>query len=234
MRSAVIRGVLAAAVMAGLVAGCSGGGDGKTSGASGSKAPGAGKSDGSGKSDDSKNGDADTGGAKGNPPAKSGGSVGAAGSACKLPVTFGIAAKWEPTTVDIDPDSNDLADLLRQGPVVIRCEVNGKKADSIAFIRAHLEESPAGGSPRKVLEGYVAADEDPKGATYTTFAAGGETATEVVYTTTSKLLEEERKARAFAVGTPDGVVLVSLGGFDSEEPEVLSAYELAKQTLKVN
>jgi hypothetical protein len=49
-----------------------------------------------------------------------------------------------------------------------------------------------------------------------------------------EVLDEQRTESAFAVATPDGPVVVHLGGLDSEEHrEMLPAYELAKQTLKL-
>ncbi|WP_199553058.1 lipoprotein [Streptomyces sp. N35] len=232
MRGSVVRGVLAAAVMAGLVAGCSGGGDGK---ASGSKTPGAGKSDGSGKSDDQKNGDADAGGEKSTPPAKAGGSVGAAGSACKLPVTFKTAAQWKAEEIDIAPD-DEFAELAVQGPVIARCEIDAKPAGNIGFIRVYVEEPvTADADPLDVLKKYVAADEEPADDMYRAFTSGDVKGMQVEYESTSRLLEETKTERAFAVRTPEGIVVVALGGMDTQEHEaMLPAYELAKQTLKVN
>ncbi|KOV56159.1 hypothetical protein ADK64_41460 [Streptomyces sp. MMG1121] len=51
---------------------------------------------------------------------------------------------------------------------------------------------------------------------------------------TSKLLEETKKETALAVSTPDGPVVLHLGGMDMEEHEAMRpAYELARQTLEL-
>jgi hypothetical protein len=59
--------------------------------------------------------------------ASAGGSVGATGSACELPVIFAIAANWTPEAVDAP---------LRQGPVTLACEVDAKPAGHIGYLRA--------------------------------------------------------------------------------------------------
>ncbi|NGO81300.1 hypothetical protein G6045_37400 [Streptomyces sp. YC504] len=241
MRSAVVRGVLAAAVMAGLVAGCSGDGDGKGSEASGGKASGAGKSE------DSKNGDLQGGDSKSSPPTKAGGSIGAAGSACELPVTFGIAAKWKASAIDTAPDADadselsedELAELLEgiatRGPVMVRCEISARATGKAGFLRTYLEEPRTGADPRKVLEGFVAEADGHADEKYTSFKAGPADAVEVVYSELDPLFEEKRTTRAFAVRTPQGTVVVSLEGSDLEDETVVRpAYELAKQSIRVN
>ncbi|MFI6035067.1 lipoprotein [Streptomyces sp. NPDC051315] len=170
-----------------------------------------------------------------------GGSVGADGSACELPVTFDIAEFWKAEAVDSasregdtgDELTDELADaLLRQGPVTMACEVDAKPAGKIGFLRVWTGE-PGDADARAVLEDFVTAESGSSGATYRTFEAGGLTGAEVEYVTTSELLEETKKERALAVTTPDGPVVLHLGGMDTEEHEaMLPAFELAKGTLK--
>lgn len=174
-----------------------------------------------------------------------GGSIGAAGSACELPVTFDIAEFWEAEGVDAaTPQSNTgdeasdavgdaLADaFLHQGPVTMACEVDAKPAGKLGFLRVWTGK-PGDADARAVLEGFVGADKTASGEKYRAFKVGSLSGTEVEYTTTSKLLEETKKERALAVSTPDGPVVVHLGGMDTEEHEaMLPAYELAKSTLK--
>lgn len=69
---------------------------------------------------------------------------------------------------------------------------------------------------------------------YTDITVGRQPAAEVAYEQYSKLTDETRKQRAFAVQTPKGAVVVALGGFDSEERAITAAYEQARRTLTVN
>lgn len=168
-----------------------------------------------------------------------GGSVGATGSACELPVTFDIAEFWKAEAVDAEEETTatgDLADLadafLRQGPVTMACEVDAKPAGKIGFLRVWTGE-PGDTDARTVLEGFVAAEQGASGARYRTFEAGDVTGTEVEYVTTSELLEETKKEHALAVTTSEGPVVLHLGGMDTAEHEaMLPAYELAKSTLR--
>ncbi|WP_314225064.1 lipoprotein [Streptomyces zaehneri] len=168
--------------------------------------------------------------------ARRGGSIGASGSACELPVTFDIAEFWKAKAVDAEKATGDLADLadafLRQGPVTMACEVDAKPAGKIGFLRVWTGE-PGDTDARAVLEDFVAAEQGAGGARYSTVKAGGITGTEVAYVTTSELLEETKKEHALAVTTPEGPVVLHLGGMDTAEHEaMLPAYELAKSTLR--
>ena len=168
-----------------------------------------------------------------------GATVGAAGSACELPVTFDVAKSWKAEAVDAEEAgdaSGDLAELadafLRQGPVTMACEIDAKPAGNIGFLRVWTGK-PGDADARTVLEGFVAAEEGASGEKYRTFETGGLTGAEVEYDTTSKLMEETKKEHALAVTTPDGPVVLHLGGMDTEEHEaMLPAYELAKTTLR--
>ncbi|MDI9835512.1 lipoprotein [Streptomyces sp. KAU_LT] len=173
--------------------------------------------------------------------AKSGGSVGAAGSACELPVTFDIAASWKPKAVETKPAGGDdelareLADaLLHQGPVTAACEIDAKPAGNIGFLRVWTGE-PGDADARSVLKEFVAAEKGAEKAVYRTFeAADGVTGAEVTYQYTSKILEETKEERALAVTTKRGPVVLHLGGMDTEEHRaMLPAYELARRTLRV-
>ncbi|GGQ79048.1 lipoprotein [Streptomyces asoensis] len=171
--------------------------------------------------------------------ARRGGSVGASGSACELPVTFDTAEFWKAKAVDADEASaagGDLAGLadafLRQGPVTMACEIDAKPAGKIGFLRVWTGE-PGDADATAVLKGFVTAEQGASGAKYRTFEAGGLTGAEVEYVTTSKLLEETKKERALAVTTSAGPVVLHLGGMDTDEHEaMLPAYELARSTLR--
>ncbi|WP_460072092.1 lipoprotein [Streptomyces sp. YKOK-I1] len=169
--------------------------------------------------------------------ARRGASVGAAGSACELPVTFDVAKSWKPKAVDAEAElagvSEDLADLadafLRQGPVTMACEIDAKPAGNIGFLRVWTGE-PGDAGARAVLEDFVAAEKGAAREEYRTFETGGLSATEVEYSTPGS--GALRTSHALAVVTPDGPVVLHLGGLDDEEhEEMLPAYELAKTTL---
>jgi hypothetical protein len=169
-----------------------------------------------------------------------GGSVGADGSACALPVTFDTAEFWTAEAVDSGTGSGsgggelsqELADaVLRQGPVTLACEIDAKPAGKIGFLRVWTGK-PGGAAARTVLEGFVTADSTASKPQYSTFRTGGLTGAEVRYVTTSELMEESKTERALAVTTAAGPVVVHLGGMDDAEHEaMLPAYELAKSTL---
>ncbi|MCX5335568.1 MULTISPECIES: lipoprotein [unclassified Streptomyces] len=181
--------------------------------------------------------------------AESGDSIGAAGSACELPVSFDLAKDWEAEAIDSaaaqdkasPTDSDGLEDeiseevldsILRQGPVAAACEVDAKPAGYIGFLRIWTGE-PGDDDARTVLEEFVAAEDGARKAKYTSFESGDVAGVEVEYVVTSELLDETKKESAFAVTTPDGPVVVHLGGMDTEEHEKMTpAFELAKKTLQ--
>lgn len=164
--------------------------------------------------------------------AAKGGSVGGAGSGCELPVTFDLAKDWKPQAVTIDPDSV-VAELGTQGPVSMVCEIDAKPAGHIGFLRV-WQGKGADASAREALAGFVEADENASKAAYRQVTVGKLTLTEVSYTFHSKLMDENRPSRAFAVATPEGPVVVHLGGLDSaEHGGMLPAYELAKKSVRL-
>ncbi|MCT6777271.1 lipoprotein [Streptomyces rubiginosohelvolus] len=164
--------------------------------------------------------------------AAKGGRLGAAGSACELPVTFDLTARWKPKAIELEPDSV-LADLAEQGTVKMVCEIDAKPAGNIGFLRVWQGEASED-DPQAVLKAFVEDDPDASEAAYTQVKAGALAAAEVRYTGHSELLEESKSERAFAVSTPDGPVVVHLGGMDTEEhTAMLPAFELAKKSLKL-
>jgi hypothetical protein len=155
--------------------------------------------------------------------ATSGGTIGAAGSACELPVTFDIAKSWKAEAVEAP---------LSQGPVSLACEIDAKPAGNIGFLRIWAGKS-GDADTRTVLEAFIAAEDGVTKEKYSTFTAGGVSGVEVEYLYSSELLGETKKESAFAVTTADGPVVVHLGGLDTEEhEEMLPAYELARRTLR--
>ncbi|MFF5438265.1 lipoprotein [Streptomyces achromogenes] len=226
--------VAVAAAVAMLLGGCAGAADddGKTSAGASAGAKGAAAGD---------------AGKKATAAAR-GGTLGPAGSACELPVSFGISKGWKPKPIDAEKElaqvskgeDGDLAgelaaSMLRQGPVTAACEIDAKPSGSIGFLRV-WKGKPGDADAGGVLRAFVAAEEGAGKAKYHSFKTGGGVpAVEVEYLSTNKLLKETKKESAFAVGTPDGPVVLHLGGMDTREhEEMLPAFELAKQTLKLS
>ncbi|MGW5640641.1 lipoprotein, partial [Streptomyces sp. NPDC003832] len=158
------RRAAVAAVLIALVSGCSGGSDGGDAKASAG---------------------ADTRD-KESSVARSGGSVGAKGSACELPVTFDFAEDWEAEAVDaaVDGESEraqEVAEaLLYQGPVAMACELDAKPAGNIGFLRVWTGK-PGDTDARGVLEAFLAAEDGVGKEKYGTFDADGLTGAEVTY-----------------------------------------------------
>ncbi|MEU2711298.1 lipoprotein [Streptomyces sp. NPDC007205] len=236
-----VRGrVVVAVALAAVLGGCAESADG-----AGKSASGASPSD---RSEGATSGGTRGEGAKGAATA-SGGSIGAAGSSCELPVRFDIAQGWKAKPIDAekelskssksskgsDGDLNGaLADaFLRQGPVTTACEIDAKPAGHIGFLRVWTGK-PGDADAGSVLRRFVAAENNVSKEKYHSVKTGGGLdGVEVEYLYTSKLLEETKKETALAVSTPDGPVVLHLGGMDSEEHDAMRpAYELAKQTLK--
>ncbi|MEU6511770.1 lipoprotein [Streptomyces sp. NPDC046942] len=207
----------------------------------------AGSGDGDGKAGASASAGAGARGAKGTGGAPSGGTIGASGSDCELPVTFDIAASWKAKGIDAETErskasqkpggdlSGALADsFLRQGPVTAACEIDAKPAGHIGFLRVWTGKGPHADAGT-VLRQFVTAEDNTSKATYRSVRTGGGlSGVEVDYLYTSKLLDETKKETALAVSTPDGPVVLHLGGMDTEEHEGMRpAYELAKRTLKL-
>jgi hypothetical protein len=229
MARGTVRGLIPTVLAAVTLAGCSssaGAGDERPGGPAVSSAP-AKAADRAG---------TDKAGADAAKVAEKGGRVGGADSACELPVTFDIAERWKPrgVSVDLDPElAEELADLTEQGTVKVVCEIDAKPAGNIGFLRVWQGEASED-DPRAVLEAFVADGPTASKAAYTQVTAGALKVAEVEYTGHSELLDEPKKERAFAVTTPDGPVVVHLGGMDSEEHlAMLPAFELAKKTLEL-
>ncbi|WP_103517521.1 lipoprotein [Streptomyces sp. SM10] len=213
MMRGAIRTLVPAVLTAAVLAGCSSSG-GDTA------------------ADTGKNGDSAPAKSAGSAAPAKGGTLGAAGSACELPVTFDLAAGWKPQAVTVEPAS-DLAALGEQGSATMVCEIDAKPAGNIGYLRVWQGKGPDT-PPRAALEDFVAGDPNASKAAYEEAEAGAVPAAEVVYTVSGELLDEPKTERAFAVSTPKGPVVVHLGGLDSQEhEEMLPAYELAKDTLKL-
>lgn len=160
-------------------------------------------------------------------PAKRAGSVGAAGSACPLPVSFDLAAGWTAEAVRLEE--------LTAGPVTIACEIDAKPAGHLGFLRVWTAQ---GGVPgrRAALRAFVAAETpDRDRVRYTETRAGDLPATEVSYLNTAAVLDGPKRERALAVETDGGLVVLHLGGADTAEHDaMMPAYALAKRSLRAS
>ncbi|MFG3285114.1 lipoprotein [Streptomyces sp. NPDC048111] len=218
MRRNVVRGAVAAVLAVAAFAGC---GTEKDTGPAAAGSTGTGTSAGPGPS----------AGSTGPGAAAKAGSVGAPGSACVLPASFDLAAKWKAKPVDAGADDSPLAGLAHQGPFTLACEIDAKPAGSVGFLRAWTGSAA---SPRAALEAFVGAEKGARKAAYSDVRAGGLPAAEVVYESYSELTEESKQEHALAVVTPKGTLLLHLGGVDTQEHrKMLPAYELAKGSVRV-
>ncbi|MFF7179454.1 lipoprotein [Streptomyces sp. NPDC008121] len=162
--------------------------------------------------------------------AKAAASLGEPGTACVLPVSFGLAADWKPKAVTVDAGDELSAALGKQGPATMVCEIDAKPAGNIGYLRVW---TAPGDSARTALEGFVKAEKNSSKVAYEETKAGALPVVEVTYTVYNKIMEESKEESAFAVSTPKGTVIVHLGGLDSEEHrEMLPAYELARSSVK--
>ncbi|MEU1466908.1 lipoprotein [Streptomyces sp. NPDC005761] len=213
MTRRTVRGLVPVLLAAVALAGCSSGsGDGATADTKPGSAP--------------ATATADTSAAKG-------GTVGGSGSGCELPVVFDTAQHWTAEAVVPDKAGSEFAELGIQGPVGLVCEIDAKPAGHIGFLRV-WQGDDKGSTARQALEGFVKADTKPSKITYTQATVGKLSVTEARYTIYSELLDESRPNRAFAVATPDGPVVVHLGGLDAyEHKSMLPAFELAKRSVRL-
>ncbi|MDX3227442.1 lipoprotein [Streptomyces sp. ME19-01-6] len=188
----------------------------------------------------SDSGDGDKGGKSGKggvEVAAASGELGGRDTACALPVRFSLAKSWKAEAVKevegADPELGST--LLEQGPVTLVCEIDAKPAGHIGFLRVWTGDkgkAAAGTKPRQLLKAFMAGEKHVRDARYSEVKAGDLPAAEISYILDDPDLDESKRERALAVMTPQGGVVLHLGGLDSEEHEaMLPAYELAKQTM---
>jgi hypothetical protein len=159
-------------------------------------------------------------------PAASAGSA----TACALPVTVPLAAKWlaKPVRADAGPADS----LVRQGESTLACEIDAKPAGQIGFIRVWVAKRGAT-DPRPVLEAFLAADTGLKELTYRNVKAGGMKAAEVTFLRDSPMETGGKRERALAVAAPTGVMVMTVSGLNTEQYNaMLPAYGLARRDMK--
>ncbi|TDO41063.1 lipoprotein [Paractinoplanes brasiliensis] len=153
--------------------------------------------------------------------------VGASGSGCELPVTFGLAESYKPKAVKVEAGSA-LAELAERGPFTMVCEIDAKPAGNIGFLRVYT------GSSDDLRAGLTAfAGDDAQGLLFRNVRLGALTGSEVRYKAKDPVEGALEQERAFAVRAGSDVVVVALDSFDSGEHQaMLPAYELAKVSLR--
>jgi ABC-type phosphate transport system substrate-binding protein len=148
-------------------------------------------------------------------PAASGSEIGAAGSACPLPVSISVADKWKPSAIEGEPE--------------LLCEISARPAGSIGFLRIYHKRGTT--DAKAALTAYTAKPQysDIK---LTDIKAGAVAGEEAAYTIDSS--GTKTPGLVFAVPVSDGTVVVSLDSLDEEiQQDNRPAYELAKSSLKV-
>jgi len=148
-------------------------------------------------------------------PAAAGTEIGAAGSACTLPVSISVADKWKPSAIEGEPE--------------LLCEISARPAGSIGFLRIYHKKGAT--DAKAALTAYTAKPtySDVK---LSDIKAGSVAGEEVSYTIDSS--GTKSPGLVFAVPVSDGTVLVSLDSLDDEiQQGNRPAYELAKSSLKV-
>ena len=145
--------------------------------------------------------------------------VGPTGSACPMPVTFGVADKWKPTAVS--DGTSKSGELL--------CEISARATGQTGFIRIYrMTEVP---DAQAALTRYTSRPtySDIKFTDITTGAGAGKQVTYTIDSSGTTL-----PGMVFAAPVPGGAVLISLDAIDEDTQKAnMSAFELAKSTLKV-
>jgi hypothetical protein len=161
-------------------------------------------------------------------PATSAAKLGGSGTPCVLPVSFDLAPSWKAKPV-ADGGSGD--PLAQQGGLTLKCEVDAKPAGHIGFLRV-WSGGKAGDDPRKAVDGFLAGEKNIAERRDRATTAGALPAAEVTYAQSNPALGTSKRERILAVTTARGVVVLALGGLDADEHEqMLPAYLLAKQSL---
>jgi hypothetical protein len=161
--------------------------------------------------------------------------IGAAGSACELPLTFQTAAEWKPSAVDAKT-LGELTGLTKIGEFDVVCEIDAKPSGNIGFLRVHVAKGLSG-LPREHLAAFLKADAGKKeilGATYADVRIGAQQGAEVTWEIYSADLDHRSRYSAFALNTKAGAVVVKLSPFGVEEyAGTQPAYLLAQNTVTV-
>lgn len=167
-------------------------------------------------------------------PADAGGRVGADDSPCPLPVTFDVAAGWQPAALDPGGADGDFAAMTHNGSFTVACEINAGPAGPIGHLRVWVSDE----QPQDLEEALAAfLDEDVSGKIseehYRETRAGDLNSVEATVLAYSDVLEEQRRTRGFVVPTPEGATVVEYTGFDLiEHDAMVPGYLLARDSIQ--
>jgi hypothetical protein len=161
-------------------------------------------------------------------PAEAGVTVGAKGTACHLPVTFSLPARWAARPV------GDAAGTTLGGSR-LRCEVDAKPAGNVGFLRVWAVDEGTG-DVRAALEDFLAEHARVSEIEYRRVRRGPLDLAEATYVQADELGGGPNRQRALAAEVPgSGTVLLTFGGMDTSEFEAMfPAYQLATSTLRVS
>lgn len=167
--------------------------------------------------------------------------VGAADSACPLPVVFDRDQGWVPKRPRVEEITDasvqeSLASLTSPGPFDLACELISPV--DLGALRVYTGPAAlAGRDPEALLETFVDAHEEGAArdvAFAPVTAESGIALVEVTYERYDDLDEAYVPRHAFLAPGDDGVALFLLGGLDAEEHEgMLPAYELARRSVRL-
>jgi Uncharacterised lipoprotein len=162
-------------------------------------------------------------------PATAESKVGGSDTPCKLPVSFDVAAKWKAKQVTAAEEGGA---LTNQGSFTMACEIDAKPAGNLGFLRVWTSKKPA--PARTALDEFLAADRNITVPEVRDVIVAGTPAAEVTYVRDNPVADIKKRERVLIVPTPTGAALLHLGGLDDEEhDQMLPAYVLAKQTMKI-
>ncbi|MFM9613489.1 lipoprotein [Streptomyces niveiscabiei] len=166
----------------------------------------------------------------GTKPSPKAGTLGSRATPCTMPVSFDLAEAWKAKPVT---DAGNPGGGFRQGSVTLICEIDAKPSGLVGYLRV-WSGPKAEGSARQVLDAFLAGDKNISDRRDRQTAVGTLTAAETTYLGVGIEPDQPRRERALAVTTPQGAVVLHLGGLDSAEHEkLLPAYELAKNSMRV-
>ncbi|WP_320066786.1 lipoprotein [Micromonospora sp. RTGN7] len=158
-------------------------------------------------------------------PAPAGVTVGAGGSACELPITFSVPARWAAAPVGD-------ASGMTLGGSRLRCEVDAKPAGKVGFLRVWAVEAGTL-DVRASLEEFLAEYGRVSEIEYRRVRRGPLELVEATYLQRNELSGGPNRQRALVAQTPGGAILLTFGGMDTGEFEAMfPAYQLATSTVR--
>ncbi|MEH0971777.1 lipoprotein [Micromonospora sp. CPCC 205546] len=157
--------------------------------------------------------------------APAGTTVGGKGTPCELPVTFSVPAKWKVKAVKRSAKSGE----ARVGKALMVCEIDARPAGDLGFLRVWRVDGVAGGGQEHLKHFLGVYAPGATDAEYRRLKAGTLDAVEASYPGKDGGAVNDR---AIAISSLYGPVVLSLDTSDPEE--LLPAYQLVKQSARIN